>query len=192
MRRVLYLMRHGETLFNQQKKIQGWSDSPLTEKGRRQAMIVREYFIKNKINFDGAYSSTSERACDTLELVTDRDYRRIKGLKEWDFGTMEAEHEYLNPPLPYEDFFVAFGGEGELAFRERISNSLVKIMKEDQGEVILAVSHGAVLRQFMRQWAHTSKVDQKERLGNCCLLKFEFMDEAFKLLEIINHDYSAL
>lgn len=29
----LYLMRHGETLFNTQKRVQGWCDSPLTEKG---------------------------------------------------------------------------------------------------------------------------------------------------------------
>lgn len=34
----LYLVRHGETLFNIQGKIQGWSDSPLTERGIKQAL----------------------------------------------------------------------------------------------------------------------------------------------------------
>lgn len=33
MKKKLYLMRHGETLFNLQSRIQGWCDSPLTEKG---------------------------------------------------------------------------------------------------------------------------------------------------------------
>ncbi|WP_165437759.1 histidine phosphatase family protein, partial [Streptococcus ruminantium] len=33
MAKTIYLMRHGETLFNTQKRVQGWSDSPLTEKG---------------------------------------------------------------------------------------------------------------------------------------------------------------
>ena len=38
----LYLMRHGETLFNVRRKIQGWCDSPLTENGVKQAKAVRE------------------------------------------------------------------------------------------------------------------------------------------------------
>ncbi|MBL1224554.1 histidine phosphatase family protein [Enterococcus sp. BWR-S5] len=190
--KTLYLMRHGETLFNQQKKIQGWCDSPLTEKGKQQATIARDYFISNNIQFDQAFSSTSERACDTLELVTDSDYKQLKGLKEWNFGSMEAEHEYLNPPLPYGDFFVAYGGEEEQAFKKRVSDTLLKLMQESTGETILAVSHGASCRQFMRNWAHTSTVDQKSRIGNCCILKFTFEQDSFELVEIVNHDFSAL
>ncbi len=192
MTKTVYLMRHGETFFNQQKKIQGWCDSPLTDKGKNQAIIAGQYFTENNISIESAYSSTSERACDTLELVTNRDYKRIKGLKEWNFGVFEAEHEYLNPPLPYGDFFVPYGGEGELQFRERVAKTLYKIMEEEEKQTVLVVSHGAACRQFMRSWAHTSKVDQKEPLGNCCILKFEFTDKSFKLLEIINHDFSGL
>ena len=43
----LYLMRHGETLFNTLNRIQGWCDSPLTEKGQDQARQVRAYFEKH-------------------------------------------------------------------------------------------------------------------------------------------------
>lgn len=71
MKKVLYLMRHGQTLFNLQHKIQGWCDSPLTDLGIKQAQVASEYFKTNHIIFDHAYSSTSERACDTLEIVTD-------------------------------------------------------------------------------------------------------------------------
>ncbi|WP_375178519.1 histidine phosphatase family protein [Enterococcus rotai] len=191
MKKTLYLMRHGETLFNQRKKIQGWCDSPLTEKGIKQAQIAGKYFADRNINFDSAYASTSERASDTLEQVTDMPYKRIKGLKEWNFGRFESESESLNPPLPYGDFFVAYGGEEEFQFRERVSKSLLELMRE-AGETVLAVSHGASCRQFMRNWAHTSEVDQKEALSNCCILKFEFEDDTFKLVEIINHDFSGL
>ncbi|OJG71151.1 hypothetical protein RV12_GL001590 [Enterococcus quebecensis] len=184
-------MRHGETLFNQQKKIQGWCDSPLTEKGIKQAQIARDYFRNHPINFDSAYASTSERASDTLEQVTDLSYKRVKGLKEWNFGRLESESESLNPPLPYGDFFTGYGGEGERQFRKRVSETLMEIMKE-AGETVLVVSHGAACRQFMRNWAHTSEVDQKDRLGNCCILKFEFEHNTFKLAEIINHDFSSL
>ena len=190
--KTVYLMRHGETLFNQQKKIQGWCDSPLTELGKKQALIAKNYFIKNGIELDSAYSSTSERACDTLELVTDLDYARVKGLKEWNFGDLEAEHEYLNPPLPYGDFFVAFGGEGEQEFRERVAKTVLELAQADAGENILMVSHGASCRQFMRAWEHTSKVELQGRITNCCILKFAFDKDQFELLEIINHDFSGI
>lgn len=76
----------------------------MTELGIKQAKIAGKYFKDNNIVFDHAYSSTSERACDTLELVCDLPYHRVKGLKEWNFGIYEGESEDLNPPLPYGDF----------------------------------------------------------------------------------------
>ena len=192
MKKTLYLMRHGQTLFNLRRKVQGWCDSPLTELGINQAKIAGQYFKDNNIIFDHAYSSTSERACDTLEQVTDMSYIRIRGLKEWNFGRFEGESEDLNPKLPYGDFFVQFGGEGEMELRDRVSATLVEIMNKEEHEVVLAVSHGAACRGFMRKWAHTSDVDQKERLGNCCILKFEYENDEFKLVEIINHDFDKL
>lgn len=190
--KTIYLMCHGETLFNQQKKIQGWCDSPLTELGKKQALIARDYFVRNKIELDSAYASTSERACDTLELVTDLPYKRVKGLKEWHFGDMEAEHEYLNPPLPYGDFFTKFGGEGEKDFRARVAQTVLELAREDQGKTILMVSHGASCRQFMREWEHKTKIDLQGRIANCCILKFAFEKDQFELLEIINHDFSLI
>lgn len=192
MKKTLYLMRHGQTLFNLRRKVQGWCDSPLTELGISQAKIAGQYFKDNNIIFDHAYSSTSERACDTLEQVTDIPYTRVRGLKEWNFGRFEGESEDLNPKLPYGDFFVQFGGEGEMELRDRVSATLVEIMNKEEHEVVLAVSHGAACRGFMRKWAHTSDVDQKERLGNCCILKFEYENDEFKLLGIINHDFDKL
>ncbi|MBU3104551.1 histidine phosphatase family protein [Clostridium gasigenes] len=192
MKKLLYLMRHGQTLFNVRKKVQGWCDSPLTNLGIRQAIIAGEYFKNNNIIFDHTYSSTSERACDTLEFVSTIPYKRVKGLKEWNFGTFEGESEDLNPPLPYGDFFVKYGGEDEIELRNRVAETLHSIIKNDNHQTVLAVSHGAACRQFMRYWAHTSAVEQKERLGNCCILKFEFENDEFKLMEIINHDFSKL
>ena len=58
MEKILYLMRHGQTLFNARKKIQGNVDSPLTELGIKQAEIAKDYFTKNGIILTHAYSST--------------------------------------------------------------------------------------------------------------------------------------
>ncbi len=190
MKKILYLMRHGQTLFNLQHKIQGWCDAPLTELGIKQAQFAGEYFKENNIVFDHAYSSTSERACDTLEIVTDYQmpYTRVKGLKEWNFGVYEGKDECLNPKLPYGDFFKQFGGDGEMELRERMVNTLTEIMNRDDHEIVLAVSHGAACAQFYRAWEQYAKVIRKERLYNCCILKFEYEDGIFSLVELYNRN----
>ncbi len=129
---TIYLMRHGQTYFNLWHKIQGWTDSPLTEEGIKQAKEIGRYFRENNINFDKGYSSTSERASDTLELATDHQlpYRRLKGLKEEYFGSFEAEDERLNPPVPYEVFFVKYGGKSEDQVKMRIHDTMLKIARE--------------------------------------------------------------
>ena len=66
----LYFMRHGQTLFNLLRRKQGWCDSPLTELGIEQAKTVGATLRGRGLTFDHAYSSTSERACDTLELAS--------------------------------------------------------------------------------------------------------------------------
>ena len=50
MKKTLYLMRHGQTLFNVEHKIQGWCDSPLTEQGIKQAEIAARYFHSPQIS----------------------------------------------------------------------------------------------------------------------------------------------
>ena len=185
-------MRHGQTQFNVRRKIQGWSDSPLTALGIAQAEVAAQYFKDHNITFDHAYASTSERACDTLEIITHQPYTRLKGLKEWNFGTFEGESEDLNPKLPYKDFFVAYGGEGEMQLRDRISKTLLEIMRKDDHNCVLAISHGASCRQFMRAWEHTTSIDIKERLYNCCILKIEFENNIFTLVDIINHDFKNI
>ena len=70
----IYLARHGQTLFNVQHKIQGFCDSPLTTTGIQQAIAARDHLKELEIQFDDAYASTSERASDTLEILTDITY----------------------------------------------------------------------------------------------------------------------
>lgn len=186
MKKTLYLMRHGQTLFNRRKKIQGWCDSPLTKLGIKQAIIAAEYFKENNILFDHVYSSTSERACDTLECVTKQPYTRLKGLKERNFGIYEGESEDLNPPLPYGDFFKDYGGEGDMEVRERMTQTLTEIMDKDEHQVVLAVSHGASCAQFYREWEMYAKVKKTERFYNCCIQKYEYENGIFTLVDIIN------
>ena len=194
MEKLLYLMRHGETEFNVRKKIQGWCDSPLTEIGIQQAKIAETYFSNNRIEIDHAYSSTSERASDTLEIMTGNQmpYQHLKGLKEWHFGAFEGESEHLNPSITYGEIFEKFGGESEEKMRDRLATTLKMIMDSADHQNVLAVSHGAACRGFMRKWAQNQQVDQKSRLKNCCILKFIYKADEFHLVDIINHDFSQI
>lgn len=193
MEKTLCLMRHGQTLFNLQHKIQGWCDSPLTELGIKQAQKAGEYFTENRIVFDHAYSSPSERACDTLEYAAPQTpYVRVKGLKEWNFGAFEGKDECLNPKLPYGDFFKPYGGEGEMEVRERMSRTLTEIMEREDHRVVLAVSHGGACRQFARAWEQYDQVKITTRLYNCCILKYAYEDGIFRLVGLHNRDYTDL
>ena len=195
----LYLMRHGQTLFNVLKRKQGWCDSPLTELGCEQARRAGAWFRDNGVAFDHVYTSTQERACDTCELVLEAagvalPYTREKGLKEWNFGKFEALTEDTNPPLPYGDFYVPFGGEGEMQLRERLVSTLTEIMSRPGHESVLAVSHGAAVAQFLRALGPAQEeklrgpAEARRRIGNCGIMVFSFDPEtkAFDGLELIN------
>lgn len=188
--KIFYLMRHGETLFNKRKKIQGWCDSPLTKLGERQALGDRKYFEDNNIVFDHAYSSTSERCCDTLELVTDHSipYQRLKGLKEMNFGIYEGESEDLNPPRDqFDTFFIPYGGESRDDIRKRLCETCQEIMEKDDHQCVLAVSHSGACYHFMRSYvdANTLEKQRVKVFSNCCIFKYAYENKTFRLLDVI-------
>ena len=194
MKKTLYLMRHGQTLFNVEHKIQGWCDSPLTELGIKQAEIASRYFEDNNITFDHCYASTSERACDTLEIVTNNKYpyTRLKGLKEWNFGRFEAMDEFLNPQAPYDDFFVYYGGEGQKQVQDRMVKTLTEIMEKDDHESVLALSHGGSCFVFVDAFEDYNVVHNHMGIKNCTIFKFEYEDGIFSCVDMIEPDFSEI
>ena len=150
--KTLYLMRHGQTMFNVQNKIQGWCDSPLTKEGIEQAKRARDYFTSHNITFDHAYSSTSERCCDTLEIVTSMPYKRLKGLKENFYGELEGESERLNQhlsPKDCETFYLQYGGESSNTVRDRMVKTLTDIMEKEDHQSVLSLSHSGACFKYL-------------------------------------------
>lgn len=183
MKKTFYMMRHGQTLFNIRRKIQGACDSPLTAVGIQQAEIAGA-FLKG-ITFDHFYSSSAERACDTLEIAVGSDiaYTRLKGLKEMSFGTFEGESEDLNPE-DKSSFFVEYGGESDEQARARLVDTCRKIMKQEDHHTVLAVSHAGASMLFLSHWQDPAPEVEKG-IPNCLILKYEYDsdDESFCLLE---------
>ena len=189
MTKTLYLMRHGETLFNELKLKQGWTDSPLTENGIEQAKKVAEYFKKNNIAFKSAYSSTQERATDTLKIVTDADYVQLKGLKERNFGYREATPERFDPKrdpgqVVLDQYFVDQGGESIEEVLTRFSQALHKVMEEDKNDPILAVGHGVANYLFFSSVENPKEIEYSR--ANCSIIKLKYENGTFTIEDMID------
>ncbi|MBO0455647.1 histidine phosphatase family protein [Enterococcus hulanensis] len=189
MTKKLFLMRHGETLFNQLKKVQGACDSPLTEKGIQQAHLAREYFQERNIQFDHLYASTQERACDTLEIVTgSKNYQRLKELKEMGFGSFEGEQQFLQPlgPEYFDSFYLQFGGESMSGVQKRITAALHQIMAKDDHQNVLAVSHNGACISFLQTIWQGDGNELVRAFPNCAIFILNYADEKFQLEDIID------
>lgn len=188
MGKTLYLMRHGETMFNVQQRIQGWCDSPLTAKGRQQALAAKTYFQDHGITFDHAYSSTSERCCDTLELVTDMPYRRLKGLKEMFYGELEGESVRLgrSDPKECETYYLQFGGESSNTVRDRMLATLTGLMREDNHQQVLVVSHSGACFNFLRAIQDPYE-ELRKGFGNGSIFIYAFQKNGFELQDVVRN-----
>lgn len=191
MNKDLYLVRHGQTIFNLKRIIQGWSDSPLTQLGCDQAARAGMFIRARGIEPDHAYTSTLHRTEQTIaNLWPGLAYERLDGLREWFFGDFEAERVMLMPERPWRDFYRQFGGEGQMQVRERMVATLTELMQRPDHTCVLAVSHGSAIKEFMDH-VKGAAADERDRVpGNCSVLHFVFDDEAgtFELIEIFTQE----
>ena len=198
----LYLLRHGQTEFNLQRRVQGRCDAPLTELGVEQAHGAAAWLIGQGVRVDRICSSPLGRARTTAELVRDDlqmagepapEVEFVEDLQERSYGPFEAGPASEVPCELWDpgEALMPYGGEGSRALRERIAGALTGIMEEvDADAQVLAVSHGSATLQFKRAWEHLAACNQDVPLGNCCILVFEFNATArtFKNTAIINQD----
>lgn len=183
-----YIVRHGETLFNVKGLKQGWCDSPLTQKGIEQAKEVREKL--KDIEFTEAYSSTSERAMDTLDLIVENrniPKKALKGLKEINFGDMEGQPETkVHKELGYSnDDLVQFGGESCKEACQRFSAALKEISKNQDGNVLI-VSHGGVMINLMlavNKEVFLTWTKEGHPMPNCTVLVMDIGENSIDFIE---------
>lgn len=190
MKKNLYLMRHGKTLFNERNLFQGVVNSPLTEEGKAQARRTRsEYFEKKKIDCPLVYTSPEGRAVQTTEIVTDRPWQWVRDLHEMDFGKLEGCPVDLFPsPEEFADYFVPLGGESAQTVKTRMNRALQSVMDQAEDENVLVVSHGQAIECFYQCWEENSPVKKDCGLANCCVLHYEYDPEEkrFSLVDLYN------
>ena len=156
----IILIRHGETEWNSQKRMQGHSNSDLSEVGREQIQALGE-LMKN-VSFDHIYSSDSLRARQTAEAITQYSGHTLQfdqRIREKNLGVFEGltstEAKERHPEI-YRLFktaganYVIDEGESTQQLLERALEFIEEIRLRHPQERVVMVTHGGVVRVLMK------------------------------------------
>lgn len=186
-------IRHGETAWNVDTRIQGHLDIPLSANGRWQAERLAEALRDETIT--AIYASDLTRAWETAQYVGQVHGLKLNkevGLRERDFGDFEgktfAEIEVLLPEQSLRwrkrdpEFYPA-GGESLTTMRTRVLEAAERLAAQHPGEQIALVGHGGVMDVLYR--AATRLDIQAPRtwaLGNAAINRLLWTPEGFTLV----------
>lgn len=149
------LIRHGETDWNGEKRIQGHIDIDLNAAGEAQAQAVKEGLSGH--SFAAAYSSDLRRAWRTAQIATagrglavlpaptlrERHFGVLQGVTSSEASVQHPDvfrhHQARTPDYDYE------GGESLIRFAERVMAGLNELAARHVGQNVLAFTHGGVL-----------------------------------------------
>jgi probable phosphoglycerate mutase len=150
------MVRHGQSTWNRERRIQGQLDPPLSSDGHRQADLVGQRLARRR--FVAHYASDLKRAFETAEAIGAAvrlppepmpPLREIflgdwEGLTTDDIATRfpEAWAAWVEEP----DWDVVPGGEGAAMFEARVAAALGTILERHQRGDVLLVTHGGVIQ----------------------------------------------
>ena len=156
-----YLVRHGETDWNLHGRIQGHSNVPLSDHGRRQAKLLGTRLAGRK--FSAVYASDLSRAVETARAIvgdsevlinTEPDLREFS-YGEWDGLTLQEVEDQYPDALSERtgegnNAFAAPGGENTSQVLDRVRRFCTRAVRcHDDDENILVVAHGGSIRALL-------------------------------------------
>jgi len=186
-------VRHGETAWNVDARIQGHVDIALNTKGVLQAGRVAQALADETV--DAIYASDLLRAWQTASAIahaTDCPLTAEVGLRERAFGSFEGQsYAAIEAQWPEESMrwrkrdpdWAPPGGESLLAMRERIEQTASRLAQRHLGGQIVLVAHGGVMDQLYR--LATGQALQAPRawhLGNAAINRLLWTPEGFTLV----------
>lgn len=155
----LYIVRHGETEFNVEKRMQGRLDSPLTQRGIDNAISLSKQL--KDVKFEKIYASPSPRAYKTAELIKgERDTQiqidnelREMNLAGWE-GKSKEELEQLYPEendifWNKPQLFKPVDGESFQQVQDRVVEAINKLISENDEGNILIITHSVVIKTII-------------------------------------------
>ncbi len=209
----LYIMRHGETYWNKEGKIQGASDIALTPFGEELAEISAEGLRRDGIFFDRIYTSPLKRAVRTAEILAKKTWRPAAGeektavvgppflvderLREMSFGKYEGLRlkecrqydENIGNCFSKPSLYVPDPtGESYEAVFARVNvftdRVLLPLERDPAMQNVLVICHGTVIRAFLHR-IHGLALDDiwTVRQPNCSINRFDLTDGSFRVVE---------
>jgi probable phosphoglycerate mutase len=186
-------VRHGETVWNAEMRMQGQLDTALSERGRWQAARAAEALVGEGI--EAIFASDLARAFDTaraiagvvgLPIATD------VGLRERSFGIFEG-HTYAEIDARWPDeaarwrhhdpAFAPDGGESLVEFSVRAVAAATRIADAARGRTTLVVTHGGVLDCLYRAASGVALgAPRSWELGNAAINRLLYTGERFTLV----------
>jgi broad specificity phosphatase PhoE len=148
----LYIARHGETDWNVLHRLQGWTDRPLNETGRKQAVALADTL--KGIRLDAIYSSTLSRSRDTARTVagSTMTVTSLDGLRERNYGHFQGGSdtapEYLRRSNDWTDRLDDGESLNQLLARSR--ESLTQIQRRHPSGNVLIVAHRITNQMLLR------------------------------------------
>lgn len=190
----LLVIRHGETDWNAQRRVQGHTDIALNITGKRQASLLAQALADSPIQ--AVYSSDLLRAWETAQAIAlphDAPHHVIAALRERRFGNIEgqvfADFEEQHPEAAFHwrtrtpHWQPPGDGESLLALRERVERTVYDIAARHPGQQVAIVSHGGVLDVLYR--AATRQELQAARtwvLPHCAINRLLWMPDGLTLV----------
>ena len=160
---LITLVRHGETAFNKERRVQGSMDTPLADSGLAQAQSLVDAL--QPMQFDGMYCSDMTRTRQTVApyaQTAEQSVNYLESLRERRFGWFEGRtldeagqsHPDRLARLERRDpSYDLHGGESLINFYQRSVGALSEIARRHRpGQHLLVVTHGGVL-DCVQRWA---------------------------------------
>ncbi len=149
---TFYIVRHGETENNRDRRLSGWIDTPLTETGLQPTETVIKKL--SGVHVDEMYSSDMGRAFVTAYVVGrglnfTKEIIRSSGLREVSYGDAanmySAEAYELYPQLDRDTHFVPPNGESLDQMQKRVFQTIEKINNKHTDSNIVLVCHSGIM-----------------------------------------------
>ena len=185
---MLYIIRHGQTKQNREKRLQGRSDLPLDETGEAQAVALGALFREKGIAFDRVISSPLCRAVQTARLAAGENVPLVTDdrLIEMDYGPYEGM-DLKNPAPEVLEFFRDFvhnaappGMEPLPEIVRRLGSLLEELAEESETSTILLSTHAIAMKGALEYLDPSSGGAWWSRpIGNCAVFFTERANGAY-------------